>query len=88
MPQELLFRAFLLHRYAPVFRARWVAATSAIAFSFAHGRCYSRWPAAGSSPAASSAPVAKSLHAMLAFTIGPGDLTAPFDQALAAARGP
>jgi uncharacterized protein len=36
-PQELLFRAFLLHRYAPVFRTeRMAAAASAVAFSFAH----------------------------------------------------
>ncbi len=36
-PQELLFRAFLLHRYAAVFGTGWPAATaSAAAFGFAH----------------------------------------------------
>ncbi|MDG4833404.1 CPBP family glutamic-type intramembrane protease [Solwaraspora sp. WMMD1047] len=36
-PQELLFRAFLLHRYAPVFgTGRGAAAASAAAFGFAH----------------------------------------------------
>lgn len=36
-PQELLFRAFLLHRYAAAFGAgRTVAAASALAFGFAH----------------------------------------------------
>jgi CAAX protease family protein len=36
-PQELIFRAFLLHRYAPVFgRRRVAAAASALAFGFAH----------------------------------------------------
>ncbi|MEU4626491.1 CPBP family intramembrane glutamic endopeptidase [Actinoplanes sp. NPDC023801] len=34
-PQELLFRAFLMHRYATVFGAGTVAA-SAVAFGFAH----------------------------------------------------
>ncbi|WP_328478459.1 CPBP family glutamic-type intramembrane protease [Actinoplanes sp. NBC_00393] len=36
-PQELLFRAFLLHRYAPIFGdGRGAAAASAAAFGFAH----------------------------------------------------
>ena len=36
-PQELLFRVFLLHRYAPVFgRGRAAATASAAAFGFAH----------------------------------------------------
>jgi len=36
-PQELLFRAFLLHRYAAVFGDGWRAtAASAVAFGFAH----------------------------------------------------
>jgi len=36
-PQELLFRAFLLHRYAAVFKGeRVAAAASAVAFSFVH----------------------------------------------------
>lgn len=36
-PQEVLFRAFLLHRYAEVFRTgRVAAAASAVAFGFAH----------------------------------------------------
>ena len=35
-PQELVFRAFLLHRYAPLFRTpRRLAAASAAAFGFA-----------------------------------------------------
>jgi hypothetical protein len=33
-PQELLYRAFLFHRYAPVFRRPWAA--SAVAFGFVH----------------------------------------------------
>jgi membrane protease YdiL (CAAX protease family) len=36
-PQELLFRAFLLHRYAPVFgTGRAAAVASTVAFGFAH----------------------------------------------------
>jgi membrane protease YdiL (CAAX protease family) len=36
-PQELVFRAFLLHRYAPLFRTpTQAAAASAAAFGFAH----------------------------------------------------
>jgi uncharacterized protein len=36
-PQELVFRAFLMHRYAPLFRSpRRLAAASAAAFGFAH----------------------------------------------------
>ncbi|GAB2597417.1 hypothetical protein Aab01nite_72980 [Paractinoplanes abujensis] len=36
-PQELLYRGFLMHRYAPVFGAgKVVAAASAVAFGFAH----------------------------------------------------
>lgn len=36
-PQELIFRAFLMHRYAPVFgTGRAMAAASAAAFGFAH----------------------------------------------------
>jgi membrane protease YdiL (CAAX protease family) len=36
-PQELLFRAFLLHRYAPVFGTAWAAAAaSAVASGSAH----------------------------------------------------
>jgi hypothetical protein len=36
-PQEVLFRAFLLHRYAPLFRDdRVAAAAGAVAFGFAH----------------------------------------------------
>lgn len=36
-PQELIFRAFLLHRYAPVFGdGRAAAGASAVAFGFAH----------------------------------------------------
>jgi uncharacterized protein len=36
-PQEVLYRAFLLHRYAPLIgTGRWAAAASAVAFGFAH----------------------------------------------------
>jgi membrane protease YdiL (CAAX protease family) len=36
-PQELVFRAFLLHRYAPLFTSeRQAAAAGAVAFGFAH----------------------------------------------------
>jgi membrane protease YdiL (CAAX protease family) len=36
-PQELLFRAFLLHRYEPLFPGpRWAALAGAAAFGFAH----------------------------------------------------
>ncbi len=36
-PQELIYRAFLMHRYAPVFgTGRAAAAASAVAFAFAH----------------------------------------------------
>ena len=36
-PQELIYRSFLLHRYAPVFgTGRLAAAASAVAFAFAH----------------------------------------------------
>jgi membrane protease YdiL (CAAX protease family) len=36
-PQELVYRAFLLHRYAPLLgTGRFAAAVSAVAFGFAH----------------------------------------------------
>lgn len=36
-PQELIFRAFMFHRYRPVFRGRWaMIAASAVAFGYAH----------------------------------------------------
>jgi membrane protease YdiL (CAAX protease family) len=36
-PQEMIFRAFLFHRYSAVFRTRWATvAASAIAFGYAH----------------------------------------------------
>jgi membrane protease YdiL (CAAX protease family) len=44
-PQELVFRAFLMHRYRPIFGERGLAvAASAIAFSFMHV-VYMNWPA-------------------------------------------
>jgi len=36
-PQGLVLRAFLMHRYRPLFRSRWTRiAVSAVAFSFMH----------------------------------------------------
>ncbi|GIG87174.1 hypothetical protein Pen02_21100 [Plantactinospora endophytica] len=36
-PQEVIFRAFLMHRYAPVFGSgHWLVAASALAFGFVH----------------------------------------------------
>lgn len=36
-PQEIIFRAFMFHRYKPVFRARWaMIIASAAAFGYAH----------------------------------------------------
>ncbi len=35
-PQEVIFRRFLFHRYAPVFGERGVVVASALAFGFAH----------------------------------------------------
>jgi membrane protease YdiL (CAAX protease family) len=44
-PQELVFRAFLMHRYRPIFgEGRLAVAASAIAFSFMHV-VYMNWPA-------------------------------------------
>jgi membrane protease YdiL (CAAX protease family) len=44
-PQEIVYRAFLLHRYRPIFGdGRMAVAASAIAFSFLHV-VYMNWPA-------------------------------------------
>jgi membrane protease YdiL (CAAX protease family) len=44
-PQEIVYRAFLLHRYRPIFgEGRLAVAASAIAFSFLHV-VYLNWPA-------------------------------------------
>lgn len=87
-PQEVLFRAFLLHRYAPVFGTGWAAAAaSAVAFGFAHVIFGSVWSVlltlAGGALFARryqrtgsllAACVEHSLYGVLAFTIGLGDL--------------
>ncbi|GIF47368.1 CAAX prenyl protease-like protein [Asanoa ferruginea] len=87
-PQELLFRAFLLHRYAPVFGTGWAAAAaSAVAFGFAHIILGSFWSVlltlAGGwlfarrfqrTRSLLVASVEHSLYGVLAFTIGLGDL--------------
>lgn len=87
-PQEVLFRAFLLHRYAPVFgTGAAAAAASAAAFGFAHvifgtvwsvvltligGWLFARRYQKTRSLAAAS--VEHALYGVLAFTIGLGDL--------------
>lgn len=86
-PQELLFRAFLLHRYAPVFgTGRGAAAASAAAFGFAHvifgnaasvvltvlgGWLFARRYQRTRSLLAAS--VEHVLYGVLAFTVGLGD---------------
>ncbi|PKV82360.1 CPBP family glutamic-type intramembrane protease [Nocardia fluminea] len=86
-PQELLFRAFLFHRYAPIFGdgARMIAA-SAIAFGFAHV-IVGNWisvllsAAAGALFAARyrrtrsllTTSVEHALYGILVFTVGLGD---------------
>jgi membrane protease YdiL (CAAX protease family) len=87
-PQELLFRGFLMHRYAPVFRREWtMAAASAAAFGFAHiiygswisvvltliaGWMFARRYQRTRSLLATS--VEHALYGVLAFTAGLGDL--------------
>jgi len=87
-PQELIFRAFLLHRYAPVLGAgRRAAAASAAAFGFAHllfanvlavaatvvgGWLFARRYQATRSLLTVS--VEHALYGILIFTIGLGDL--------------
>ncbi|SDZ44172.1 CAAX protease self-immunity [Asanoa ishikariensis] len=87
-PQEVLFRAFLLDRYAPVFGTGWAAAAaSAVAFGFAHVIFGSIWSVlltlAGGALFARryqrtrsllAVCVEHSLYGVLAFTIGLGDL--------------
>lgn len=86
-PQELLFRALLLHRYAPVFGERGGAAASAVAFGFAHllfhnalsvlltlagGWLFARRYQRTRSLLAAS--VEHALYGVLAFTVGLGTL--------------
>jgi membrane protease YdiL (CAAX protease family) len=87
-PQELLFRAFLMHRYAPVFGSgAGIAVASALAFGFAHiiygnpisvaltvlvGWLFARRYQRTRSLLATS--VEHALYGMLAFTVGLGDL--------------
>jgi uncharacterized protein len=87
-PQELIYRAFLLHRYAPVLGGGvWAAAASAGAFGFAHvifgnvlsvvltlagGWLFARRYQKTRSLLAVSAEHA--LYGILAFTVGFGDL--------------
>lgn len=47
-PQELIYRAFLMHRYRPLFRADWtLIVASAGAFAFAHVMFKVWWVASG-----------------------------------------
>jgi membrane protease YdiL (CAAX protease family) len=87
-PQELIYRAFLLHRYAPLLRSgAWAAAASAAAFGFAHvifanvlsvlltlagGWLFARRYQKTRSLLAAS--VEHALYGVLAFTVGFGDL--------------
>ena len=87
-PQELIFRGFLLHRYAPVLgEGRRAAAASAAAFGFAHviyGNVWSvvlttagGWLFARRYQRTRSMAVVTVEHALygvLAFTVGPADL--------------
>jgi uncharacterized protein len=87
-PQELIYRAFLLHRYTPVLgTGLWAAAASAVAFGFAHvifgnvlsvlltlagGWLFARRYQKTRSLLAVS--VEHALYGVLAFTVGLGDL--------------
>lgn len=87
-PQELIYRAFLLRRYAPLLgNGAWAAAASAVAFGFAHvifgnvlsvlltlagGWLFARRYQKSRSLLAAS--VEHALYGVLAFTIGFGDL--------------
>lgn len=87
-PQELVFRAFLMHRYAPLFgNGVATAAASAAAFGFAHiifgalmsvvltvgaGWLFARRYQSSGSLLAAS--VEHAIYGVLAFTIGLGDL--------------
>lgn len=85
-PQELLFRAFLFHRYRPLFGAGSVA-VSATAFGFAHVIFGSLWSVlltllGGAlfawryrrTRSLLAASVEHALYGVLAFTVGLGDL--------------
>jgi membrane protease YdiL (CAAX protease family) len=87
-PQELIFRAFLMHRYAPlVGTGTGAVAASAVAFGFAHvifGNVWSvvltvagGWLFARRYQRTRSLPAAAAEHALyglLAFTVGLGGL--------------
>lgn len=87
-PQEVLFRAFLLHRYAPVFgRGATAAAASAAAFGFTHVIFGSGWSVLLTvvggwlfarryqrTRSLLVATVEHTLYGVLAFTVGLGDL--------------
>ncbi|MDW5322502.1 CPBP family intramembrane glutamic endopeptidase [Plantactinospora sp. KLBMP9567] len=86
-PQELIFRGFLMHRYAPVFGSgRWLVAASAVAFGFVHlifGNALSvlatlagGWLFARRYQRTGSllvASVEHALYGLLVFTVGLGD---------------
>ncbi len=87
-PQELLFRAFLMHRYTPLFGGGTaVVAASAAAFGFAHVIFGSFWSVALTlvggwlfarryqrTRSLLTASVEHTLYGLLAFTVGPVDL--------------
>ncbi|MEW2385197.1 CPBP family intramembrane glutamic endopeptidase [Micromonospora sp. NPDC047707] len=87
-PQELLFRAFVFHRYAPLFGAGWgLLVASAAAFGFAHVIFGSVWSVlltllGGAlfawryrrTRSLLAASVEHALYGVLAFTVGLGDL--------------
>ncbi|XVV01145.1 lysostaphin resistance A-like protein [Actinosynnema sp. CA-248983] len=84
-PQELLFRAFLFHRYQPVFGATGTVAASALAFGFVH-IAFGNWIAVVLSAAGGwifaaryretrsllVASVEHALYGLLMFTVGLG----------------
>jgi membrane protease YdiL (CAAX protease family) len=87
-PQELLFRAFLLYRYAPVFgTGTRAAAASAVAFGLAHLMFHNVWSVALTlvggwlfarryqrTRSLLTASVEHALYGVLAFTVGLGAL--------------
>ncbi|MEJ3750216.1 CPBP family intramembrane glutamic endopeptidase [Actinomycetes bacterium KLBMP 9797] len=87
-PQELVYRAFLLHRYAPVLgTGAWAAAASAAVFGFAH-IIFGSWISVAMTAVGGwlfarryqltrsllAASVEHALYGVLIFTIGLGDL--------------